>query len=78
MNEKPSAAAMAQGDAPAVAHLSRDELEAGLDAILRSPADRGVLKAVVIRPETDARESLQRGVPGLRSVSSPDLSRRSW
>jgi MOSC domain-containing protein YiiM len=41
-------------------HLSRDELEAGLDEILSSPSDRGTLKAVVIRPETDARLSLQR------------------
>lgn len=42
------------------AHLSRDELAAGLDEILNSPGDRGVLKAVVIRPETNARLSLQR------------------
>ncbi len=40
-------------------HLNRDQLEAGLDQILRSPTDRGVLKAVVIRPATDARESLR-------------------
>src|SRR5918995_1741152 len=42
------------------AHLSRDELEAGLDEILSSPRERGMLKAVVIRPETNARLSLQR------------------
>jgi hypothetical protein len=41
-------------------HLSRDELEAGLGEILRSPSDRGQLRAVVIRPVTDARESLRR------------------
>jgi hypothetical protein len=40
-------------------HLSRDELEAGLGEILRSPSDRGVLAAVVIRPETNARVSLR-------------------
>jgi MOSC domain-containing protein YiiM len=40
-------------------HLSRDELEAGLDVILRSPRDQGALAAVVIRPETDARLSLR-------------------
>jgi MOSC domain-containing protein YiiM len=40
-------------------HLSRDELEAGLAEILRSPGDRGALEAVVIRPETDARRSLR-------------------
>jgi hypothetical protein len=60
MNAEVSYPATAQGKAPVVAHLSRDELAAGLDEILRSPGDRGVLKAVVIRPETNARESLQR------------------
>ena len=60
MNEVVSYPTTAQGETPVGAHLSRDELAAGLDEILRSPADRGVLKAVVIRPETDARESLQR------------------
>jgi len=60
MNEEPSYPASAQGEVPIVTHLGRDELEAGLDAILSSPADRGVLQAVVIRPQTDARESLKR------------------
>ena len=41
-------------------HLSLDELRQGLDEIRQSPKDRGVLKAIVIRPETDARVSLQR------------------
>ncbi len=40
-------------------HLSREELEAGLGEIQRSPRDRGRLEAVVIRPATDARESLR-------------------
>ena len=39
-------------------HLSLAELEDGLAEILRSPADRGVLRAIVMRPETDARVSL--------------------
>ena len=46
--------------AEAARHLSRDELAAGLDEILRSPRERGALRAVVIRPQTDARELLQR------------------
>lgn len=41
-------------------HLSLEELRQGLDEIRRSPKDRGVLKAIVIRPETDARVLLQR------------------
>jgi MOSC domain-containing protein YiiM len=52
-------------------HLSREELEAGLSEILRSPSDQGMLRAVVIRPETDTRLSLkecelsaERGVHG--------------
>jgi MOSC domain-containing protein YiiM len=43
-----------------VKHLSVDELKDGLPGILQSPKDRGVLRAIVIRPETDARVSLQR------------------
>jgi len=40
-------------------HLSLEELKDGLAGILLSPKDRGMLKAIVIRPETDARVSLQ-------------------
>jgi MOSC domain-containing protein YiiM len=40
-------------------HLSLDELKEGLSEILQSPKDRGILRAIVIRPETDARVSLQ-------------------
>ena len=39
-------------------HLSLEELQDGLAEILRSPKERGVLKAIVIRPETEARVSL--------------------
>jgi MOSC domain-containing protein YiiM len=38
--------------------MSLAELESGLPEILRAPKDRGVLRAIVIRPETDARASL--------------------
>jgi hypothetical protein len=41
-------------------HPSLEELRQGLDEIRQSPKDGGVLKAIVIRPETDARASLQR------------------
>ena len=40
-------------------HLNLAELEDGLREIRRSPTDRGVLRAIVIRPETEARASLQ-------------------
>jgi hypothetical protein len=40
-------------------HLSLEELQEGLSGILLAPRDRGVLRAIVIRPETDARVSLQ-------------------
>ncbi|MGH6897435.1 MAG: MOSC domain-containing protein [Geminicoccaceae bacterium] len=39
-------------------HLSLDELNDGLAEILRSPKGRGTLRAIVIRPETNARISL--------------------
>jgi MOSC domain-containing protein YiiM len=41
-------------------HLSLDEIKEGLSEILQSPKDRGILRAIVIRPETDARVSLER------------------
>jgi len=50
---------MQAGLDPTARHLGRDELEAGLGEILRSPRDQGVLEAVVIRPATDAREMLR-------------------
>jgi MOSC domain-containing protein YiiM len=39
-------------------HLSLEELQDGLSGIRQSPKDQGLLKAIVIRPETDARVSL--------------------
>ena len=41
--------------------LSAEELEQGLDHILASPRDNGVLELIVRRPEVDARESLAEG-----------------
>jgi MOSC domain-containing protein YiiM len=40
-------------------HLSLAQLNDGLADILESPKHRGVLRAIVIRPETDARVALQ-------------------
>ena len=37
-------------------HLTMADLEAGLDEILKSPKDQGVLGLIVSRPEEDARE----------------------
>ena len=42
-----------------VKHLTFEELEAGLDAIRRSPADEGRLELIVRRPRIDARETLE-------------------
>ena len=39
--------------------LNLEELQEGLGDILRSPQDQGVLRAIVIRPEVEARASLQ-------------------
>ena len=44
-----------------VKHLTMDELEAGLDAIRRSPKDAGVLALIVRRPQIEAREVLDEG-----------------
>jgi MOSC domain-containing protein YiiM len=40
-------------------HLSLEELQEGLSEILRSPQDEGIVRAIVIRPEACARDSLQ-------------------
>ena len=42
-----------------IRHLSREELEAGLAALVPSPTDGGTIEAIVIRPEHDARQSLE-------------------
>jgi hypothetical protein len=40
-------------------HLTRAELEAGLDEIRAAPGDNGVLRMIVRRPAVDAREVLE-------------------
>jgi MOSC domain-containing protein YiiM len=42
-------------------HLTREELEAGLEAIGGSPKDRGVLELIVRRPQSGVRELLELG-----------------
>lgn len=44
-----------------VRHLSRVELEAGLDHIRQAPKDAGALALIVRRPRVDAREVLDAG-----------------
>jgi hypothetical protein len=41
--------------------LGSDELEQGLDEILQSPQDTGVLALIVRRPDVDQRESISTG-----------------
>lgn len=42
-------------------HLSGEELDAGLDAVKRSPTDNGTLEMIVARPEEDGRSVLEEG-----------------
>jgi hypothetical protein len=44
-----------------VKHLTLAELEAGLEEIRRSPKDRGALKLIVRRPQSEQREVLAEG-----------------
>jgi len=67
-------------------HLTTEELEAGLDEILRAPKDEGVLELIVRRPGVNDREVLAEGELDLdkglvgdswkrrRSSSTPDGS----
>ena len=41
-------------------HLTMAELEAGLDEIMRSPKDEGVVELIVRRPQIDEREVLEK------------------
>ena len=42
-------------------HLNTEQLEAGMEYILQSPADDGALMMIVRRPEVERREVLQEG-----------------
>jgi MOSC domain-containing protein YiiM len=42
-------------------HLTKTELEVGLEHIRQSPQDNGVLKMIVRRPDIDAREIIEVG-----------------
>lgn len=42
-------------------HLTREELDEGLEVIRQSPTDGGVLDLIVRRPQVDERESLTKG-----------------
>ena len=42
-------------------HLTREELEAGLDHIRQSPKDNGLLQLIVRRPIVETREVLEEG-----------------
>ena len=44
-----------------VQHLSREQLEAGLDHILHSPRDLGTLELISRRPKTNVREVIEEG-----------------
>jgi hypothetical protein len=53
---------MSEWPAPAsIRHLTRPELEAGLDRIRAAPADAGVLELIVRRPRVNEREVLETG-----------------
>jgi hypothetical protein len=45
----------------AIRHLTRAELEAGLDEIRQAPRDEGVLRLIVRRPRIEKREVLEEG-----------------
>lgn len=70
-------------------HATAEELEAGLDEILRSPADQGVVELIVRRPAVEEREVLEEATLDLEeglvgdcwrtrgSTSTPDGSAHS-
>jgi len=62
-----------------VTHLNWDELQAGLPEILGSPQNPGVLKAIVIRPATEERVSLERcEISAERGVHGDNWAKGCW
>ncbi|HWN21450.1 MAG TPA: MOSC domain-containing protein [Gaiellaceae bacterium] len=57
------------------AHLTREELEAGLDAIRRSPADAGTVELIVRRPAENERDVLEEGALDLEQGLAGDMWR---
>jgi MOSC domain-containing protein YiiM len=58
-------------------HLTTDELEAGLDEILRSPADQGTVQLIVRRPAEGERELLEEAELDLEQGLAGDRWRTS-
>jgi hypothetical protein len=55
-----------------IRHLTRAELEAGVEEIRRAPKDNGVLQMIVRRPTVDQREELEVGELNLRDGLTGD------
>ncbi len=45
-----------------ISHLTTEQIDAGMDHVLRSPADGGSLVKIVRRPDTGLRETVEEGV----------------
>src|SRR5437762_6293886 len=59
-----------------MAHLTTEQLEAGLELIRQSPKDSGLLELIVRRPGIDEREVLQRGELNFEEGLAGDSWRR--
>ena len=57
-----------------IVHLTRDQLEAGLDDVKASPADHGTLELIVQRPAEDMRVVLEEG----RLTTEEGLAGDNW
>jgi hypothetical protein len=57
IDDRQAATAAKKGEA--MRHLTREELEAGLAEIARSPKDEGILELIARRPQVGEREVLQ-------------------
>jgi MOSC domain-containing protein YiiM len=58
--------------------LTRDQLDAGLDAVREAPADEGALRLIVARPEREQRRLLEAGTLEVGGGLTEDMwSRRS-
>ena len=54
-------------------HLTREELDAGLDTVRQAPSDEGVLRLIVRRPAIGEREVLEEGATGSSGGATPAM-----
>ena len=59
-----------------VTHLTTERLEAGMEHVLRSPVDGGILVKIVRRPDVERREIVEEGALDVGTLVSSETTGR--